>query len=464
VVLTSLLFCLLAQTSVVQQSFDAEAFEAHRLQDDSFAFVAPRGFRSVGFWLEGSLPGAEVALFGKNGELGPWWPLALAEDLNRNSSGAAGNSQVYSLVHGGLAPQAGLRIRLASPQQLAQLTLLWIPAAALGAPSAGLAATGRPPVFDRASWGANPAVCAPTYCTTTHVAMHHTASAAEYHSQSWAECASNVKATQIYHMVSRGWCDIGYNYLICPHGDIFEGRGGGDDVRGAHDGFNCGSMGVAMMGYFHPPYNQTLNLAMQDAFVNLAAWKCDQQNIDPLGISWYAGFGANQSNLFGHRDVSSTACPGDLAYAELPQLRLLVDQVIQGGRTEIIMDNALASFSGGWSVGTGSSDKYGPDYRWASTGVATARALWNPNITQAGRYEISLWWPAGSNRNPSTEIGLLLNGQLLTAHVNQQQSGGQWNLLGTVFLPLGANTTIGLTNQGSLGWVVVADALRLVRQ
>ncbi|MFK5956750.1 MAG: N-acetylmuramoyl-L-alanine amidase, partial [Planctomycetota bacterium] len=256
----------------------------------------------------------------------------------------------------------------------------------------------------------------------------------------------------------------GYNYLICPHGDIFEGRGGGDDVRGAHDGFNCGSMGVAMMGYFHPPYNQTLNLAMQDAFVNLAAWKCDQQNIDPLGTSWYAGFGANQSNLFGHRDVSSTACPGDLAYAELPQLRLQVEQVIQGGSAEIIMDNALASFSGGWSVGTSSSDKYGPDYRWASTGVATARALWNPNITQAGRYEISLWWPAGGNRNPSTEVGLLLNGQLLTARVNQQQSGGQWNLLGTVFLPLGANTTIGLSNQGSLGWVVVADALRLVRQ
>jgi len=170
-----------------------------------------------------------------------------------------------------------------------------------------------------------------------------------------AECAANVKASQIYHMVTRG---------------------GGDDVRGAHDGYNCGSMGGGVM----------------------------------------------------------------------------------------ILDNALATFTGSWNTGASSADKYGADYRWASTGVSTARAFWTPSITRAGDYEISMWWPAGSNRNPATQVGLLLNGRLFTASINQQLQGGQWNVLGTVPLPVGNHATIGLSNFGSAGWVVVADALRLVRQ
>ncbi|MDA1114769.1 MAG: N-acetylmuramoyl-L-alanine amidase, partial [Planctomycetota bacterium] len=456
-----LLVLSLAQSGVNQESFVAEEFDAHGIGGMTYLFEAPERFRSVGFWWNGDLEGAEVSLFGNNGEIGPWWPLELAGDLNLEVEGLAGDAQVSALVHGRFAQQKGLLLRLGSQHQVAQLSILWIGVTLQSRPGGSLASTAKPPVFDRASWGANPAVCNPAYCTTTHVAMHHTASASEYTSQSWSECAANVKASQVYHMVTRGWCDIGYNYLICPHGDIFEGRGGGDDVRGAHDGYNCGSMGVSMMGYFHAPHNQTLTTAMQDAFVDLAAWKCDQQGIDPLGTSWYAGYGANQTNLYGHRDVSSTACPGDFAYAELPQLRQRVEQRIQGGGGGgIILDNSLASFTGGWTTGTSSPDKFGVDYRWASTGVATARALWNPNIPLAGNYQISLWWPAGSNRNPATQVGLLLNGQLFSGQVNQQLQGGQWNVLGTVALPAGANATIGLTNQGALGWVVVADALR----
>lgn len=460
-----LLLSAFIQSGVTQESFGVEAVAAHAIDARTYLFEAPESFRSVGFWWNGQLEGAEVSVFGDHGEMGPWWPLELAGDLNHGSEGAAGDSQVSSLVHGRFARQKGLLLRLQAQHQITQLSIVWIGATLQAQPISPAASTLKPPVFSRVSWGANPASCNPSYCTTTHVAMHHTASASEYTSQSWAECAANVKASQVYHMVTRGWCDIGYNYLICPHGDIFEGRGGGDDVRGAHDGYNCGSMGVSMMGYFHTPHNQTLTSAMQDAFVDLAAWKCDQQGIDPLGTSWYAGYGANQSNLYGHRDVSATACPGDFAFAELPQLRQRVEQKIQGGGgAEIILDNALANFSGSWTTGTSSLDKYGADYRWASSGVGIARALWNPSIAQAGDYQISLWWPAGGNRNPATQVGLFINGSLFTTQVNQQLQGGQWNVLGTVALPAGANTTIGLTNQGVPGWVVVADALRLVRQ
>jgi hypothetical protein len=74
-----------------------------------------------------------------------------------------------------------------------------------------------------------------------------------------------------------------------------------------------------------------------------------------------------------------------------------------------------------------------------------------------------MWWPAGSNRYPATLVGVALNSGIRTATVNQQINGGQWNVLGSVYLPAGANTTFGLSNAGANGWVVIADALRLIK-
>ncbi|MBC8371929.1 MAG: N-acetylmuramoyl-L-alanine amidase [Planctomycetes bacterium] len=441
--LLSLALLVAAQNDCAVETFSREQISRHAVAANAYQFSAPQDFHSVGFIFEGEFPQAAVSLDGIK------WPLEVAHDLNEMQT---------ALVHASNNQQRAITLHLPSAHKLTALSIYWINSAAPSLPSNAT----KPPVYDRASWGANPPSCAPTYCATTHIAMHHTASASEYNSSSWSQCAANVKASQIYHMATRGWCDIGYNYLICPHGDVFEGRGGGDDVRGAHDGSNCGSMGVAMMGYFHAPHNQLLNNAMQDAFIALAAYKCEQQQIDALGNSWYAGYADIQQNIFGHRDVSSTACPGDLAYAELPQLRQRIAAIVQN--EVIILDTALATFTGNWNTGTTSTDKYGADYRWASTGVSPARAIWTPTITQAGDYQISIWWPEGGNRNPSTTLGLMLNGRLHTAAVNQQMHGGQWNTLGSVPLPSGATTSIGLANNGPLGWVVVADALRLVRQ
>jgi hypothetical protein len=466
-----LLLCALQLTSPMPRSVAEQQ-----------VLLSPAPFHSVGFEWRGDLQPLEVAILNAEGQPGPWWPVVEAEDLSSHQLGAR---HLSALVHGASSDCSGLQIRSTAPMLTSSLQVIWIavptPTAANQsvlpvqsrspvAPSVGASAApppqtavNKPPVYSRGTWGANAASCTPSYCNTTHVAMHHTASASEYASTSWSQCAANVKATQVYHMVTRGWCDIGYNYLICPHGDIFEGRGGGDNVRGAHDGYNCGSMGVSMMGYFHAPYNHTLTTAMKDSFVELAAWKCDQQNINPLGSSWYAGLGAVENNLYGHRDVSSTACPGDLAYAELPTLRVRVDNRINGGGNQIILDNGAATYTGTWTTSNSAAGRYGPDYRWASTGTAQARAMWTPNIPSAGTYQVSMWWPAGSNRNPATLVGALLNSGLQTATVNQQINGGQWNVLGSVFLPAGANTTFGISNSGASGFVVIADALRLIK-
>lgn len=52
-----------------------------------------------------------------------------------------------------------------------------------------------------------------------------------------------------FHIETRGWDDIGYNFLIGCDGNVYEGRGWG--VEGAHTfSFNNRSIGVTFIGCF----------------------------------------------------------------------------------------------------------------------------------------------------------------------------------------------------------------------
>jgi hypothetical protein len=188
----------------------------------------------------------------------------------------------------------------------------------------------KPSVITRAQWGAKAATSSYSYCQpTTHMGVHHTASRGTPDADLSA-CATHVRSIQAYHMNSNGWSDIGYNYLVCRHGTLFEGRGGGDNVRAAHDGLNCDSMGVTAIGYHHSPYNEQPTSALLSSLAELLAWKASQRGIDPQGRSTYRAYGALMDNVYGHRNVKSTACPGDLLYAQLGWLRDEVQRRLNG--------------------------------------------------------------------------------------------------------------------------------------
>src|SRR5687768_9817876 len=57
----------------------------------------------------------------------------------------------------------------------------------------------------------------------------------------------SIKSIQNYHMDTRGWSDIGYNFLVKNStGEIFEGRGW--LVIGAHcAGHNTANVGICVM-------------------------------------------------------------------------------------------------------------------------------------------------------------------------------------------------------------------------
>ncbi|MFT6714615.1 MAG: hypothetical protein ACJAVJ_001903 [Planctomycetota bacterium] len=308
----------------------------------SLEIAAPFPSRDIGLWFEGDLGDAQIELSAQ-GEVIETWPLFVDHDQapEHFSPGAlaarpAGAKSVTGLVHSYGLPADAARLFLFGPATIRSLDFVWIaPGNLVEQPanlpaSLGLAAGyPKPPVSSRASWGADSPQCGSSYCTTTHMGVHHTASSADYGASTWSQAAANVKSIQSYHMYTNGWCDIGYNYLVSKQGWIFEGRGGGDDVKGAHDGFNCGSMGVASLGYFHTPVNNQTTSAQLDALKELGAWKFDQGGIDPLGSSWYAGLGATEQNVYGHRDVKATACPGDLLYAKLGEIRSGIEARLQ---------------------------------------------------------------------------------------------------------------------------------------
>lgn len=131
---------------------------------------------------------------------------------------------------------------------------------------------------------------------------------------------SSIRAIYYYHAVTRGWGDIGYNYLVAPSGKIYEGRAGGEMVVAGHaKGYNTGSIGIALLGDYQ---SNPLPAPLMKSLEGLLYTKASLYNIDPAGFSKFRG--SVIPNLLGHRDVGSTACPGVHTYDYLPGIREMV--------------------------------------------------------------------------------------------------------------------------------------------
>lgn len=151
--------------------------------------------------------------------------------------------------------------------------------------------------------------------------VHHTGEAVDRGSKNRRTPKELMRAIYYYHTVTRGWGDIGYNYIIDPDGNIYEGRAGGPKSFGAHTIYhNVGSMGVSLMGNFQ--YEQPTD-AQIEVLSFLLADHARRFDIDPEKRSHFLG--KNSFNISGHRDVArlghGTACPGRNLAAKLPEIR-----------------------------------------------------------------------------------------------------------------------------------------------
>ena len=235
--------------------------------------------------------------------------------------GTADGVAVRVTASGNQTP-VGLRVATINPGKSTSMTPVAFQ------PAAGLrTAATQPGIIMRSSWGANNSgTCdSPVYGPKTLGAViHHTAGSNSY---SKSESAGIVRATQAYHMDSRDWCDIGYNFLVDKYGQIFEGRKGGitQAVRAAHSGngdVNEETIGVSMMGTFS---STTPSTEMKAAVVNLVGWRFSLAAIPAKGT--YSLGGLTLNRIAGHRNVVSTECPGQKAYDWLSASDGLRDRV-----------------------------------------------------------------------------------------------------------------------------------------
>ncbi len=178
----------------------------------------------------------------------------------------------------------------------------------------------KPMIYSRAQWGANEKMRDPSslhYGTIQTGFIHHTVNANNYTPD---QVPALIRGIYAYHTQSRGWSDIGYNFLVDRFGRIWEGRYGGVDraVVGAHTlGYNEYSFAMSAIGNFdiaQPPQ------VMLDAYASLFAWKLSLYNIRATATHlWVKDRYVDAIN--GHRDVNQTECPGRYLYAKIPSIR-----------------------------------------------------------------------------------------------------------------------------------------------
>lgn len=151
-------------------------------------------------------------------------------------------------------------------------------------------------------WGPTPA---PVSNTNLGMIAHYDGSRgflANWRNIGHQACVNYWRATRSAHINGNGWIDIGYAYFCCPDRMVFEGRGYGHQqaaelpTPGKLQGGNSRYVSVTFAtGPGEMPTEGQLG-----AWADLREYLLDVKDVhDPV---------------YGHRDFTSTSCPGDTIY------------------------------------------------------------------------------------------------------------------------------------------------------
>ena len=153
-------------------------------------------------------------------------------------------------------------------------------------------------LITRAQWGARAPKGRNVLPTKDLLGMAVHYSASEYdRAPEVGLCDDRVRAIQNYHMNTKKWQDIAYSFLVCHHGDIFEGRGWG--IRTAANGTDWGNdhfLAVCFLGAdsaTRDDVTDTGRKAIHDVIL-----ECRRRVQSATAV-------------YSHSDIKATACPGN---------------------------------------------------------------------------------------------------------------------------------------------------------
>ncbi len=154
--------------------------------------------------------------------------------------------------------------------------------------------------------------------------VHHTAS-----SNIVADPREVIRQTYAFQTgPSKRWPDICYHFMIGPDGTVWETRAGSlagpvvADATGGNQGF--GQL-VCLIGDFTA---QAPSPAAQNSLMRMLIFLADRYGVDtdPAATSTFVSRGSDKfpagstittPTISGHRDVTYTACPGNVGYTLL---------------------------------------------------------------------------------------------------------------------------------------------------
>ncbi|XP_004607865.1 peptidoglycan recognition protein 1 [Sorex araneus] len=153
------------------------------------------------------------------------------------------------------------------------------------------------PIVPRREWGAQASTCSQRLkLPARYVVVAHTAGS---HCNSPSLCGQQVRNVQNYHVRTKGWCDVSYNFLIGEDGLVYEGRGW--NYKGDHSGptWNSRSIAISFMGNYmeRSPPARAIRAAL---------------SLLDCGVA--RGALSKNYEVKGHRDVLATLSPGDQLY------------------------------------------------------------------------------------------------------------------------------------------------------
>jgi hypothetical protein len=275
------------------------------------------------FDVAGATPGMDVAIeargIGEDGKAGPWVPMELTWE--------EGELRVAKADLGSLSAGAQIRVPADLAPSVEELTFsAVIPedapldnAKIQGALPEYLSGAG---VRSRAEWGARQTKCTGLDGGKKRFAVHHTVT---MRAPVGGDYAARLRQIQSFHMDTRGWCDVGYTFLVTEDGTVWEGR----PMRfvGAHvANHNTGNIGMSFVGCYNPSGcgglgDTTPSAAMVEGAAEVIGLLAKQHGIAVSGTS-----------LLGHRDHAGaqTSCPGDNLHKRLGDIRAIAAGVASG--------------------------------------------------------------------------------------------------------------------------------------